>query len=325
VRKSGNRVRVTAQLINAISGTHIWADRYDHELDDIFAVQDAIATAIVGILDPELTGAEQQRVMRKPPDKRDAWETFQRGLWHFHKYTAADNKIAQTLYREVIGIDPGFAPGHYGLVNALLWEVWLYGARTAPEIQPECVRESRIAVALDDRDAVARALHGVVMLGEGEWDIGLAEARVAYSLNPNNGFVAAAVGKTAGFAGLQDEGIEYLRRAMRLSPRDPLTWGWLWWMAVFQFYAPDFAGALATLTRVAGMRAGFPYLYMFTAASLAFLDRHDEARAMFDRLRAEVPAWRRWVEDRPAWLRPEDYELRLEGMRRAAGTSFDTD
>ena len=86
MRKGGNRVRITAQLIDAISGAHVWAERYDRDLSDIFAVQDAITASVAGLIEPALAEAEQQRVLRKPPDRLDAWEAYQRGLWHFYKY-----------------------------------------------------------------------------------------------------------------------------------------------------------------------------------------------------------------------------------------------
>ena len=86
VRKGGNRVRVTAQLIDAASGAHIWAERYDRDLSDIFAVQDEITASVAGVIEPALAEAEQQRVLRKPPERLDAWEAYQRGLWHFNRY-----------------------------------------------------------------------------------------------------------------------------------------------------------------------------------------------------------------------------------------------
>jgi adenylate cyclase len=91
VRKAANRIRVTAQLIDAISGSHLWAERYDRDLSDIFAVQEEIAASVVGIIEPALTEAEQQGVLRKPPERLDSWEAFQRGLWHFYKYAPEEN------------------------------------------------------------------------------------------------------------------------------------------------------------------------------------------------------------------------------------------
>ena len=119
VRRAGDRLRVTTQLIDATSGGHIWAGRYDRDVSDIFAVQDEIATSVAGIIEPALADAEQQRVLRKPLERLDAWEAYQRGLWHFYKYGPRENQTAQTFFRRAIALDPNFAPGHYGYALAL--------------------------------------------------------------------------------------------------------------------------------------------------------------------------------------------------------------
>jgi TolB-like protein len=98
VRKGGTRVRITAQLIDALTGSHLWADRYDRELTDIFAVQDEITGSVAAVIEPALAEAEQQRVSRKAPESLDAWEAYQRGLWHFYKYAGDENRIAQTSF-----------------------------------------------------------------------------------------------------------------------------------------------------------------------------------------------------------------------------------
>jgi adenylate cyclase len=133
VRKAGNRVRTTTQLIDAISGAHIWAERYDRDLRDIFAVQDEITASVAGVIEPALAEAEQQRVLHKPPDRLDAWEAYQRGLWHFYKYGAEDNKTAQTFFRRAIALDPNFAPGHYGYALARVFDS---RERRVPEYAP---------------------------------------------------------------------------------------------------------------------------------------------------------------------------------------------
>src|SRR5258706_14668370 len=101
-------------MIDATSGAHIWAERYDRDLSDIFAVQDEIMASVAGVIEPALAEAEQQRVLRKPPERLDAWEAYQRGLWHFNKYGPEENQTAQVFFRQAIALDPNFAPGPYG-------------------------------------------------------------------------------------------------------------------------------------------------------------------------------------------------------------------
>ena len=177
VRKSGGRVRVTAQLIDALTGAHLWADRYDRELDDIFAVQDEIAATVAAILEPTLAEAEQQRALRKPPERLDAWEAYQRGLWHFHKYGPEENRTAQTYFQKTMELDPEFAPGHYGYALAYLWDSWLYSTRSFVMGDATAPREARIAVSLDDKDAVAHAVLALMTMIR--WRVGGSDRRGA--------------------------------------------------------------------------------------------------------------------------------------------------
>ena len=121
VRKTQSRARVTAQLIDVASGTHISAERYDRDLDDIFAVQDEITQAIVAAVDPELGDVERDRAIRKVPDTLDAWEAYQRGLWHLYRFTKDDTIEAKRLFSSAIEIDPNFAAcalGQLGEIEA---------------------------------------------------------------------------------------------------------------------------------------------------------------------------------------------------------------
>jgi adenylate cyclase len=115
VRKSGNRIRVTAQLVEAETGNHLWAERCDRHLADIFAVQDEITEAATIAIAPAIATAEQQRAMRKPPGSLDAWAVYQRGSWHLGKFTLQDNALAEKLFREAVDLDPTFAGGYRGL------------------------------------------------------------------------------------------------------------------------------------------------------------------------------------------------------------------
>jgi adenylate cyclase len=114
LRKAGNRVRVTAQLVDAETGKHVWADRYDRDLADFFAVQDEIAEVVTTATAPAIAEAEQQRAMRKPPGSLDAWAAYQRGLWHYGRAGAEDNALAEQFFRVAIDLDPSFAGGYRG-------------------------------------------------------------------------------------------------------------------------------------------------------------------------------------------------------------------
>ena len=321
VRKAANRVRVTAQLVNAAAGAHVWAERYDRDLSDIFAVQDEITASVAGVIEPALAEAEQQRVLRKLPERLDAWEACQRGFWHFHKYGPEDNKKALTFFRQAIALDPNFAPSHYGYAMSLQWDIWYYSTRSFLEVQGTAREEAHIAVSLDDKDAMAHAVLAHMMMWGGEWEVAIAEARTALALNPNSAFVISMLGCVLGFGGFRDEALDRLRQAMRASPHDPLTWLWTLWRGSLQFYSRDFVGALETLGQLVRLRPGVAHAYELIAASLAYLGRLDEAREALKRVPAQSREQVQRYRQRMPWMRPEDYALRVEGVRLAAGDS----
>jgi adenylate cyclase len=250
----------------------------------------------------------------------DAWEAYQRGLWHFYKYGSEENKIAQTFLRKAIALDPNFAPGHYGYSLALFWDFWLYSNRSSPEVLKTTLEEARIAVSLDDKDALAHAVLASMTTLIGEWDAGISEARTALALNPNSAFAMGWIGMALGFGGYPDEAIDPLRRAMRASPHDPLTWLWTFHTGIFQFLLKDFDAALSTMRQVLRLRPSFAHPHSYIAASLAYLGRLDEAREAWDRARAEFSEQLHTHEaQRSPWNRPEDFAFRQEGLRLAKG------
>jgi adenylate cyclase len=317
VRKGGNRVRITAQLIDAVAGTHVWADRYDRDLSDIFAVQDEITASVAGVIEPALAEAEQQRVLRKPPESLDAWEAYQRGLWHFNKYAPEENQIALGFFRQAIGLDPNFAPGHYGYALALQWDIWHFSERPFSDVQGTPRDEARIAVSLDDKDAMAHAVLAHMRMWGSEWEAAISQARTAFALNPNSAFVISMLGCVLGFGGYRDEALDRLQQAMRASPHDPLTWLWTMWSGIIQFYSRKFDAALETFNQLVRLRPEYGPAQGMIAGSLAFLGRLDEAREVLERAGLQLPDPR--FQQRPPWLRPEDHALRIEGRRLAAG------
>lgn len=317
LRKGGNQMRITAQLIDAISGVHVWAERYDRNLSDVFAVQDEMTASVAGLIEPALAEAERQRVLRKPPDRLDAWEAYQRGLWHFYKYGPEENQTALTFFRQAIALDPNFAPGHYGYALALQWDVWHYSHRPFEEVQGTPREEALLAVSLDDKDAMAHAVLAHMLMWGSEWEAAISEARTALALNPNNAFVISMLGCVLGFGGYRDEALDRLHQAKRASPHDPLTWLWTQWTATIQFTARNFDAALETLHQVIRLRPGFTPALELMAASLAYMGRLDDASAVLERIPAQFSEQLRRHQQRLPWMRPEDYAIRQEGLRLA--------
>jgi adenylate cyclase len=185
LRKSGNHIRVTAQLIEAESGKHIWAERYDRDLADIFAMQDEITEAVTIALVPAIADAEQHRALRKPPGSLDAWAAYQRGLWHLSKASTEDNALAEKFFQRAIDLDPIFAGGYTGLAAALNNAGVLFQTRDPADALSAVEALARRAVALDGGDAEARARLAIALFSRGDHQGAQAEAERALTISPN--------------------------------------------------------------------------------------------------------------------------------------------
>jgi len=231
-RKVGSRVRVTAQLIDATTGSHVWAERYDGDPSDIFAIQDEMTQAIVGTIEPELGKAERERARRKPPDNLDAWSCYQRGLWHLFRFTKADNDIAEGLFRRSAALDPGFGGPFMGLASVGYWNV-LFGYTSSPnEALADAFTAARMAVSLDDKDAMAHWALGRVYTQMCESEAAIAELGTAVAINPSFAHGHFQLGWALVLAGRAEEALPHFDRALRLNPHDPALWTFLTGRAV---------------------------------------------------------------------------------------------
>ena len=185
LRKAGNRVRVTGQLVEAETGKHVWAERYDRDLTDIFVLQDEITGAVTIAIAPAIADAERKRAMRKPPESLDAWTAYQRGLWHVFKISREDDALAQRYFQQAIDIDPAFAGGYKGLAVAYLQAATLFHTRSPAEAYRSAEALARQAIALDGTDAEAHSTLATAMLRHGDYDGALAQAAIAVSMSPN--------------------------------------------------------------------------------------------------------------------------------------------
>jgi TolB-like protein/class 3 adenylate cyclase len=218
VRKSGNRIRVTAQLVEAATGNHVWAERYDRDLADIFAVQDEITERVVAAIEPELYAAEQVRSQNKPPDSLDAWECVIRALSLIGQGARDANTEAEALCRRAIAIAPGYARAHSLLAWALLRRtVWSGDLQT---VVPEVSAEMQTAFTLDDRDPWAHFVQGMLQQRLRHPDEAARSARRALELNPNFALAHALLAITLAIQAAHQEAVDSAEHALRLSPRD---------------------------------------------------------------------------------------------------------
>ncbi len=224
VRKGGNRVRINAQLIDGPTGNHIWAERYDRTLDDIFAVQDEITQEITACIGPEIGQAERDRARMIPPENLDVWERYQRGLWHLYQFNAEDNAEAQRLFRWAIQASSTFAPAHAALTHALYYSFMHGHAEDRQSTLDEAYASGRAAVAADERDADTHFALGRILYLRRDLTSSLKEFETAVAQNPNFAHAHLGLGSALLYDSQSEQCIEHSDFAARLSPHDPVMW-----------------------------------------------------------------------------------------------------
>lgn len=319
VRKSGNRVRITAQLIEANGGHHVWAERYDRALEDIFAVQDEITKSITGAIAPGIVAAEIQRTRGRDVAELGQWERVMRAHWHVQRFTREDCNDAMPLIDEVLRCDPSNAIALADL--AYNWHMaGLFGWSGEPlSVAMERMGEAaRRAVAADDRDAAAQATLAVYELFCNQHDDAIRRLQRAIELDPNSSFARGYLGAAHSFGGEPDRALAALQEAMRLSPRDYLTVIWHTCCAWSHLHAERFAEAVACAKQAIDFNPSFPDSHATLTAAAAHLDQMTEAKAGLDGLLRLLPGLS--ITD-PRLARPfrrrTDRERFLEGLRRA--------
>lgn len=309
LRKSGSRVRVTAQLVEAETGKHVWAERYDRDLADIFTVQDEITSATTIAIAPAIADAEQQRAMRKPPASLDAWGAYQRGMWHLGKASADDNALAHTFFQRAVDLDPMFASGYIGLSAVL--------SRTKGT-QGEEEALARRAVALDGGDAEAHARLSLALVARGDHAGACAQAERGLALCPNLAAAHGALGVALAYSGRPRDGLAALEQCIRLDPRSPSLVNRLTQLALAHYFCGDYEATLEAAKRASRSFPDFPSPYRWAAAALGALGRTAEAKAALQKAIAVSPeAFDFQVLERPPWFRPQEHEHMLDGLRKA--------
>jgi adenylate cyclase len=322
MRKSGNRIRVTAQLVEAEIGNHVWAERYDRDLTEIFTVQDEITQAVTIAVAPAIAHAEQQRAMRKLPNSLDAWGAYQRGLWHLSKAaTAADNVLAEKFFQRAIEIDPSFAGGYKGLALSQMRGAAGFQARSIADALGLIEALARQAVTLDGADAEAHATLATAFHFSGDYDATRAEAELALTITPNLASAHAVLGAALIFSGRAKEGLAALQTGMRLDPRDPYRAVRLNQIVVGLYFTSEYEAVIEAAKRMIQSDPEYPPPYRWLAAALGQLDRAEEARDALEKAVAASPAsFEMYVCNRVPWMRPDDHAHMVEGLRKAGWT-----
>jgi TolB-like protein len=317
VRKGGDRVRITVQLNDVATGSHIWAERYDRGLADVFAVQDEITEAIVAAIEPQLYAAENFHARRKPPDSMDAWDLVMRALSHYWRVTRQDNLVAQALLEKAIAIDP-----HYGQALGVLASSHMFVAHMGWADQstsvPIAERAALAAIRADSEDPWAHFALGIVYLFARRFDDSLAEMELALRLNPNFSLAQGYYGVVLCYCGRWQEGYLAAQRALRLSPRDPFSAVYNGIAAYAQFIGLDYAKAMQFAREAIRQRADFVGAHRVLTAAAAMAGETEVAANALQELRRVQPNISlAWLLTQMPIKEAKEMQHYLEGFRRA--------
>ncbi len=317
VRKSGDRVRITAQLNDVATGSHVWAERYDRSLADVFAVQDEITEAIVAAIEPQLYAAENFRAQRKPPGSLDAWDLVMRALSHFWRVTRQDNVVAQALLEKAISIDPNYGQALGVLANSYMFSAHM-GWADMIVAAPIAERAALAAVQADSEDPWAHLALGHVYMLARRFDDALAEYELALRLNPNFALAQAYYGLALAYNGRWQEADEAVRRAIRLSPRDPYTAVYYGIAAYTQFVGRNYQEAIKLAREALRQRNDFVGAHRVLTAAAGMAGQMELAKSALQELRRAQPnVSLAWIAANMPIRHEAEREHYLEGFRKA--------
>ena len=318
VRKSGNRVRVTAQLIDALSGHHIWAERYDRELEDIFAVQDEIAERIITSVAPGIVTAEMQRAHRKDVASLDAWDRVMRAHWHFARFTMEDSAKARRLLAEAAQIEPNsaLALGDLAMIYVLDGQ-WGWGI-ARDQALAAAAEAARRAVAIDESNAWAHIALGMVELFARRHNEAIRRLERAIEISPNDPNAHGNLGFILSFAGEPEAASAQIEEARRLSPRDPFLAFWYTAQALAAFSAEHYEQAIEWSKKTIEENPSYPGAFRLLAASYGQIGDIERAETAVEEMLRLMPGITvTATREQVPWKKTDDAERYLEGLRKA--------
>jgi TolB-like protein len=317
VRRAGNRVRITAQLIEAATGTHLWSERYDRDIADTFAVQDEITESVVGAIEPELLQIERQRAARKTKETMDAWDHYMRAMWRFYQFNPEDHAQVEPLIRRAIELDPTYALGHAGLARLYTQRILFEWSENIDAERQAGLAAARRAVELDDKDPHAHYVLAWLSLLNQDHEGAIAAAQWAIDLTPNFALGYFVLGTARLFLGRFEPAADPFQRAMRLSPHEPLTFFFCNYFALVQYHQGHYAEAAKIARTGIGLRPTH-MLYRTLAACYGQLGQAAEGRTALAEMRRLMPkhAEKLWKVTLP-YADPAHRAEFLEGLRKA--------
>lgn len=313
VRKAGDRLRLTVQLIDTATDTHIWAERYDRRLDDVFDLQDEMTAAIVATLPGRVEAAQRDRIARKPPSSLIAYECVLAAKVLHHRSRREDNEVAQRMIGRAISLEPDYAHAH-AWRGCIMGQAWVYGwCEDRDAAFAECVAELETALALDEHDADVHRILSAISVNKDDLRRARYHQERALALNPNYDLTVVQQGEVLTWIGQPVEGVEWIRKAMKLNPHHPERF----WSHLGRalFTARNYGEALEAYMRLSSMDYA---QHAFVAACHGWLGDRTAAEAHGARIRELEPEFE--IENFLETLHYEreiDNEHLREGLKRA--------
>ncbi|MEX0346254.1 MAG: winged helix-turn-helix domain-containing tetratricopeptide repeat protein [Rhizobiaceae bacterium] len=297
VRTAGGRVRITAQLVDANSGHHIWAERLDRELDDIFDVQDEITHQLAAVVAPELERSEQRRIKAKRPSNLSAWEYYHRGQAHLSEFIGEEYTKAREMFEKAIALDPNYSDAFVGIFQTHSRNLMESNAADPAETKSAALAAAKRAVELDEASSNARYALGNSYLWLREFDAAVTELETALQLNPSNALARVILGNVLNLSGRHEEAIHHIETGTGLNPMDSRAGHFFkTWLAEAHFCNGDDEMA-ANLARAAiRHRAGYPLSNLVLGCALACSGSTVDAKAALAQCEREKPGFiRNWL------------------------------
>lgn len=317
VRKAGNRIRVSAQLVDTETGHHLWAEKFDGVLDDIFEIQDELTRRIVSSVEPEMEKAERNLAATKRASNLSAWDYYLRGRELLHKLTPSDNAQARAMFERAIKLDRAYGDAHAGLSYTYQMDILLEVCDNRATWEGKALELARKAVSLDGASSIAHFALSGAYIWLNQHQLAIAETRTAAELNPSNGHVWLALGNRLDIVGQSDEGIPLLERSLQLHLHDPHSHIYFAQLARAYINAQEYDKALDYLHESIRCQPDYPHTYHVLAICLGHLGRIEDAREAAYRCEELHPGF---IKRRANWniyVDPAANQHLTDGLRKA--------
>jgi adenylate cyclase len=318
VRQSAGRVRIAAQLIDATTGHHLWADTYDREAREIFELQDEISQAVVASMYPELEQFERERTARYEPNDLDAWNSVQKGWWHYWQMSREENGKARLLFQSSAKTDPRLAGAFSGLAHTHYLDIILQWTDSPSQSIHELEQAARKSVALDGTDPLGQLALGRWYFVTGQRDKVLPCFELAVKLNPSLAYGYFILGLYLARAGKPEEGIAKIEKGMRLSPRDPRLWMALLYLAQAHLAAGQYEQAVEWVQKSLQQAPDYPASHRILAVGYAHCGELDKAaNSLAEALRLQPGFTVARLKEAMPSADPKFTECLADGLRKA--------